>query len=108
MPTTTDESLPPETAQTGAQEQQRVEEVRQQIRRANYLYYAQDAPELSDAAYDALMHELRALEEQYDSFSRAIGRTNLLAESSELPTADELGEEFERFLAQQGGDGPAL
>ena len=65
MPTTTDESLPPETAQTGAQEQQRVEEVRQQIRRANYLYYAQDAPELSDAAYDALMHELRALEEQY-------------------------------------------
>lgn len=48
---------------------------------------------------------VRALEEQYDSFSRAIGRPNLLAESSELPTADELGEQFERFLAQQGGDG---
>ncbi|HEY3436502.1 MAG TPA: PAC2 family protein [Actinotalea sp.] len=52
---------------------------------------------------------VRALEEQYDSFSRAIGRPNLLADSSDLPTADELGEEFERFLAQQqGGDGPAL
>jgi hypothetical protein len=51
---------------------------------------------------------VKALEEQYDSFSRAIGRTNLLADSTELPTADELGEEFERFLAQQGGDGPGL
>ncbi len=66
MPTTTDEEpLSPEVARAGAQEQQRVEEVRQQIRRANYLYYAQDAPELSDAAYDALMQELRSLEEQY-------------------------------------------
>ncbi|WP_199423752.1 proteasome assembly chaperone family protein [Actinotalea solisilvae] len=50
---------------------------------------------------------VRALEEQYDSFSRAIGRPNLLAEQAEIPTADELGAEFERFLAQQqGGDGP--
>jgi predicted ATP-grasp superfamily ATP-dependent carboligase len=48
---------------------------------------------------------VRALEEQYDSFTRSIGRTNLLAETSAIPTADELGEEFERFLAQQGGDG---
>ncbi|NTW40319.1 MAG: PAC2 family protein [Cellulomonadaceae bacterium] len=48
-----------------------------------------------------------ALEEQYDSFSRAIGRTNLLAEASDIPTADELGAEFERFLAQQQGDGQA-
>lgn len=50
---------------------------------------------------------VRALEEQYDSFTRAIGRTNLLAETTDLPTADELGEQFERFLAEQGGDGPA-
>lgn len=49
---------------------------------------------------------VHALEEQYDSFARSIGRTNLLAETSEIPTADELGEEFERFLAQQG-DGTA-
>ncbi|MBO1753280.1 PAC2 family protein [Actinotalea sp. BY-33] len=47
---------------------------------------------------------VRALEEQYDSFSRAIGRTNLLAETADIPTADELGAEFERFLAQQDGD----
>ncbi|MCW3096474.1 MAG: ligase, NAD-dependent [Chthonomonadaceae bacterium] len=62
---TDDESVSSEVARAGAQEQQRAEELRQQIRRANYLYYAQDEPEISDAAYDALMRELRALEEQY-------------------------------------------
>lgn len=54
-----------EVARASAEEQQRAEELRQQIRRANYLYYAQDAPEISDAAYDALMKELRELEEKY-------------------------------------------
>ncbi|GGB97188.1 proteasome assembly chaperone family protein [Cellulomonas carbonis] len=50
---------------------------------------------------------VRALEEQYDSFARAIERPNLLADQRDLPTADEIGAEFERFLAQQqGGDGP--
>ena len=34
----------------------------EQIRRANRLYYAEDAPELSDAEYDALFRELVALE----------------------------------------------
>jgi hypothetical protein len=48
---------------------------------------------------------VRALEEQYDNFARSIGRTNFLGETAEIPTADELGEEFERFLAQQGNDG---
>jgi proteasome assembly chaperone (PAC2) family protein len=50
---------------------------------------------------------VHALEEQYDAFTRSIGRTSLLAGSSDLPTADELGAEFERFLAQQGDAGPA-
>ncbi len=34
----------------------------EQIRRANRLYYEQDAPELTDAEYDALFRELVALE----------------------------------------------
>jgi proteasome assembly chaperone (PAC2) family protein len=51
---------------------------------------------------------VHALEEQYDAFTHNLGRTGLLAESAQLPTADELGEEFERFLAQQTGDGPGL
>jgi proteasome assembly chaperone (PAC2) family protein len=51
---------------------------------------------------------VRALEEQYDAFTRSIGRTSLLAGSTDIPTADELGAEFERFLAQQSeGGGPA-
>lgn len=44
-----------------------------------------------------------ALEEQYDAFTRGIGRPGLLA-STDLPTADELGEQFERFLAEQAPD----
>ena len=48
---------------------------------------------------------VHALEEQYDAFTRSIGRTNLLASTGELPTADELGAEFERFLAEQSDEG---
>ena len=44
---------------------ERAEELRGQINHANYLYHALDAPEISDAAYDALMRELRQLEETY-------------------------------------------
>ena len=51
---------------------------------------------------------VKALEEQYDSFVAGRGRS-LLAGDSELPSADELGAELERFLAEQpqGGDGSA-
>ncbi len=41
-----------------------------------------------------------ALEEQYDAFVGARGRS-LLARESSLPTADELGAELERFLAEE-------
>jgi DNA ligase (NAD+) len=39
-----------------------IESLRKQIDRANYLYYVQDAPELSDADYDRLMRRLVELE----------------------------------------------
>jgi hypothetical protein len=41
-----------------------------------------------------------ALEQQYDSFVAGRGRS-LLAGETELPSADELGAELERFLAEQ-------
>jgi len=41
---------------------QRIEELREEIRRHEYLYYVLDAPEISDAAFDALMQELKQLE----------------------------------------------
>ena len=43
----------------------RAAELRAQIERANRLYYEQDAPEISDAEYDALFHELVRLEEEH-------------------------------------------
>ncbi|MEA5358315.1 PAC2 family protein [Amycolatopsis sp., V23-08] len=51
---------------------------------------------------------VRALERQYDAFVEATEKGSLLAESVEhMPTAEELGTQFERFLAEQnGGDSP--
>lgn len=40
----------------------RVEELRQEIERHNRLYFELDAPEISDAEYDRLFQELKALE----------------------------------------------
>ena len=44
---------------------------------------------------------VRALEEQYDAFVGARGRSLLAGETTGLPTADELGAELERYLAEQ-------
>jgi predicted ATP-grasp superfamily ATP-dependent carboligase len=44
---------------------------------------------------------VRALEEQYDTFIGSRGRSLLASGTSELPTADELGAELERFLAEE-------
>jgi predicted ATP-grasp superfamily ATP-dependent carboligase len=42
---------------------------------------------------------VQALEQQYDAFTA--DRENLLADTEQVPTAEELGAEFERFLAEQ-------
>jgi DNA ligase (NAD+) len=47
---------------------QRIEKLRAKINHHNYLYYVLDSPEISDAEYDALMRELKGLEEQYPQF----------------------------------------
>ena len=41
---------------------QKIEGLREKIRRHEHLYYVLDAPEISDAEYDQLMIDLRALE----------------------------------------------
>ena len=43
---------------------------------------------------------VQALEQQYDAYVSATGR-GLLAQSAPLPTADELGAQFEAFLADR-------
>jgi DNA ligase (NAD+) len=43
----------------------RIEELREQIRYHNRRYYVEDAPEISDAEYDALYNELEGLEAEH-------------------------------------------
>ena len=43
----------------------RIDKLREEIRRHEYLYYVMDEPEVSDAAFDRLMNELKALEKEH-------------------------------------------
>ncbi|HEV2986926.1 MAG TPA: NAD-dependent DNA ligase LigA [Candidatus Angelobacter sp.] len=45
----------------------KIENLRDQIRRHEYLYYVEDSPEISDADFDRLMQELKHLEAQHPS-----------------------------------------
>jgi DNA ligase (NAD+) len=45
--------------------EQRAAELREILARHNHLYYVLDDPEIGDDAYDALLNELRALEEEH-------------------------------------------
>ena len=49
-------------AQTVSDPAARIEALRREIEHHTYLYYALDAPEISDGAFDSLMRELRELE----------------------------------------------
>src|SRR5438552_16727210 len=42
-----------------------IEDLREQIRRHEYLYYVEDAPEISDVEFDRLMQELKQLEAEH-------------------------------------------
>jgi DNA ligase (NAD+) len=58
---------------------QELEELRDKLRHHEHLYYVLDAPELTDAQYDALMNKLKRLEQQHpelitpDSPSQRVG-----------------------------------
>jgi predicted ATP-grasp superfamily ATP-dependent carboligase len=59
------------------------------------------------ATSDEVAAVVRALEEQYDAYVGGSGRGDLLAgRGGGFPTADELGAEFERFLADQPKNDP--
>lgn len=70
-----------------------------------------EAAELTDAEItrqvqgsEEVTEVVRSLEEQYDAFNA--DRQDLLEGQPEnMPTAEELGAQFERFLAEQGGEG---
>ena len=46
----------------------KIEQLKAEINHHNYRYHVLDSPEISDAEYDALMRELKQLEEQYPQF----------------------------------------
>ncbi|HTV06811.1 MAG TPA: NAD-dependent DNA ligase LigA [Acidobacteriaceae bacterium] len=45
--------------------ERKIEALREKIRHHDYLYYVQDEPEITDAEYDDLMRELKALEGEH-------------------------------------------
>ncbi|MHC4591680.1 MAG: NAD-dependent DNA ligase LigA [Planctomycetota bacterium] len=68
----------------------RVEQLRQAIRRHNFLYYVKNAPEISDREFDALMEELQRLEREHPG---------LIAPDS--PTQKVGGEPLEEFVTAE-------
>jgi len=55
---TSDEAVP-------ANARRRVDQLREEIDRHNYLYYVLDTPEIPDSEYDRLLRELKDLESRY-------------------------------------------
>ncbi|MEI7815461.1 MAG: NAD-dependent DNA ligase LigA, partial [Coriobacteriia bacterium] len=61
------------------QAEQRILQLREEIEHHSYRYYALDAPEISDGAYDSLLQELQGLEDAFpdlittDSPTRRVG-----------------------------------
>jgi DNA ligase (NAD+) len=57
----------------------KIDDLRDELRRHEHLYYVLDAPEISDAEYDAMMRELKTLEDAHpdlvteDSPTRRVG-----------------------------------
>ncbi|MBR5496214.1 MAG: NAD-dependent DNA ligase LigA [Oscillospiraceae bacterium] len=52
------------------QAKNRIQELSEQLRYHNDLYYNMDAPEIDDYTYDAMLRELETLEAQYPQFVR--------------------------------------
>ena len=47
------------------EETKRIEQLRNELHRHNYLYYIKNEPAITDQEFDALMHELQALEQRH-------------------------------------------
>ncbi len=65
----------------------RIEVLREEVRRHELLYYVESRPEVTDAEFDALMRELRSLEEAHPELVTADSPTQRVggAPVSELP-----------------------
>lgn len=68
---------------------QRVQELREQLHRHNYLYYVLDSPLITDAEYDALFRELQTLEEAHPELADAGSPTQRVG-AAPAPQFDEV------------------
>ena len=57
--------MAPQSSTANQSPEQRIDALREELRHHEYLYYVQDAPEWTDAQYDARMNQLRALEAEH-------------------------------------------
>src|SRR3989338_6947318 len=86
----------------------RISQLRAEIERHDYLYYALDAPEIPDAEYDRLFRELQLLEEQnpelvsVDSPTQRVGGKALDAFSPVLHRVPMLSIETETDITPTG------
>jgi DNA ligase (NAD+) len=71
----------------GAQAAQRVKTLRDLLEHHNYLYYALDAPKITDAEYDALFRELQKLEAEHPELDDANSPTRRVGGSVALAFA---------------------
>ena len=55
--------------------EQKVRKLRETIERHNRLYYIEDAPQVTDAEYDALFRELQQIEERHPELRSAASPT---------------------------------
>jgi DNA ligase (NAD+) len=68
----------------------RIAELRRLLRHHNQKYYTEDAPEISDAEYDALIHELQALEATHpalvtsDSPTQTVGAQSIASDFAKV------------------------
>ncbi|HEY3885042.1 MAG TPA: hypothetical protein VGL62_07535, partial [Vicinamibacterales bacterium] len=75
---------------------ERVRQLREEIRRHEELYYQQNAPEISDEAFDRLLHELERLEEEHPDLATPDSPTQRVAgrPTEGFPTAEHLAQMF--------------
>ena len=100
----------------------RLEDLRERIRHHEYCYYVLDAPKISDAAFDALMRELKALEAEHPELvtadsptqrvgGKAEGSFAKVAHSRPMLSIDNVNSEEElrewvRRVEECGGEAP--
>ncbi len=71
---------------TKEEARRRIEFLRKEINRHNYLYYVLARPEISDYEYDQLLRELKRLEEQFPEFASPDSPTQRVGALPEKPT----------------------